>query len=112
MTETLTDEDFIAYGIMPEIVGRIAVKCQARHLSDSVYMDIVKGPNSRVAQLSEVLRSYGVAVADVISAQSLSELISASRANHTGVRWVSAQVESRLLEAIYDRGVYKASEIA
>jgi hypothetical protein len=52
-----------------------------------------------------VLQSYGVAVADVISAQALAELISVSKANHTGVRWVSAQVESRLLEAIFQRGV-------
>ena len=31
------------------------------------------------------------------------ELISA---NDTGVRWVSAQVESRLLEAIFNRGLH------
>lgn len=103
--EQLTDEDFIAYGILPEIVGRIAVKCQARYLTDSAYLDIVRGPHSRVGQLSSVLQSYGVAVADVISTQALAELISVSKANHTGVRWVSAQVESRLLEAIFQQGV-------
>jgi len=110
--ESLTDEDFIAYGILPEIVGRIAVKCQARYLSDSAYLDIVRGPHSRVAQLSAVLQSYGVAVADVISTQALSELIAASKANHTGVRWVSAQVESRLLEAIFEQGVRMPQDAA
>jgi ATP-dependent Clp protease ATP-binding subunit ClpX len=103
--EQLTDEDFIAYGIMPEIVGRIAVKCEAKPLSDRVYLDIVRGPNSRVAKLTQVLQSYGIAVQDVISNQALAELISSSKANCTGVRWVSAQVESRLLEAIHDGGL-------
>ncbi len=104
--EKLTDEDFIAYGIMPEIVGRIAVKCEAKPLSDSVYADIIRGPNSRVSQLAKVLASYGVAVTDVISNKALMELVAASKSNQTGVRWVSAQVESRLLEAIYEQGLF------
>lgn len=101
----LTDGDFIAYGIMPEIVGRIAVKCATQPLPDRAYLDILRGPHSRVAQLEQVLRAYGIAAADVISDQALLELVRSARSNRTGVRWVSAQVENRLLEAIYGQGV-------
>lgn len=106
--EALTDEDFIAYGILPEIVGRIAVKCASAPLPDSAYLDIIRGPHSRVAQLEQVLRSYGIPVSQVISPEELTALVRNSKSNHTGVRWVSAQVESRLLEAIHEQGLFPA----
>lgn len=105
-SEALTDEDFIAYGIMPEIVGRIAVKCASKALPDSAYLDILRGPHSRVGQLEQVLESYGISVSQVISSEELIKLVRTSKSNHTGVRWVSAQVESRLLEAIYEKGLF------
>lgn len=107
VSEALTDEDFIAYGILPEIVGRIAIKCASQPLPDSAYLDIIQGPHSRVSQLAGVLRSYGIQVGDVITPEVLQELVASSKSNHTGVRWVSAQVESRLLEAIYDQGLFQ-----
>lgn len=111
-SEELTDEDFIAYGILPELVGRIAVKCASKPLPDSAYLDIIRGPHSRVAQLEQVLRFYGINVSEVISAEELTELVRTSKCNHTGVRWVSAQVESRLLEAIYEQGIRPAQAAA
>lgn len=108
----LTDEDFIAYGIMPEIVGRIAIKCASEPLPDSAYVDIIQGPHSRVAQLSQVLRGYGIEAEDVISRQELLELVASSKSNQTGVRWVSAQVENRLLEAIYEQGLFQPEAAA
>lgn len=110
--EELTDDDFIAYGILPEIVGRIAVKCMSHPLPDSAYLDILHGPHSRVTQLTQVLGTYGIGVSDVISKEALLELVSSSKSNHTGVRWVSAQVESRLLEAIYDQGLFQPQAAA
>ena len=101
-----TDEDFISYGIMPEIVGRIAVKCVSRPLDEQAYMDIIRGSYSRVAVIEGVLRQYGIQVDDVISREELRALIQKSKTNRTGVRWVSAQVENRLLEAIREQGLF------
>jgi ATP-dependent Clp protease ATP-binding subunit ClpX len=102
----LTDEDFIAYGILPELVGRIAVKCATKPLSDEAYMDIIRGPHSRVAAIEQVLKQYGTEVADVISKEELRQMVATSKSNRTGVRWVSAQVENRLLEAIREHGLF------
>ena len=107
-----TDEDFISYGIMPEIVGRIAVKCATRPLDEAAYMNIIRGKYSRVAVIEGVLRQYGIHVADVISQEELREIIEASKANRTGVRWVSAQVENRLLEAIREQGLFPCPPLA
>lgn len=101
-----TDEDFISYGIMPEIVGRIATKCMTVPLSEQAYIDIVRGPHSRVAQIEQVLKTYGVEISDLISTEEIRKLVTASKNNKTGVRWVSAQVESRLLEAIREGGLF------
>lgn len=110
--QELTDEDFIEYGIMPEIVGRIATKCSSAPLTESVYLDILQAPHSRVTQLQKVLQTYGIAAADVLNPDQLRALVRSSQVNHTGVRWVCAQVENRLLEAIREEGLYRSRPAA
>lgn len=104
--QPFTDEDLISYGIMPEIVGRIAAKCETLPLAEDAYIDIICGPNSRVALIRNILKEYGIEVSNLISRDEIRALAAASKTNQTGVRWVSAQVEARLLEAIRDQGVF------
>lgn len=106
----LTDEDFISYGIMPEVVGRIATKCTTQALDDTAYLQILRGPHSRVAAIEQVLAQYGIQTEDVIPQEELLALIAQSKNNRTGVRWVCSQVENRLLSAIREQGLFpKAS---
>lgn len=105
-TVEFTDEDFIAYGIMPEIVGRIAAKCTTQPLDDAAYMNIIRSSHSRVAVIEQVLSQYGIQIDQVIPQEELLALIAKSKDNRTGVRWVSAQVENRLLEAIREQGLF------
>jgi len=106
----ITDEALIGYGIMPEIVGRIAMKCQTQYLSDETYMDIICSPHSRVAVLKQVLRECGVDVEQLLSKDELRALIAQSKSNRTGVRWVAAQVETRLLESIREQGLFRTPQ--
>ena len=101
----ISDEDLIRFGMMPEVVGRIAMKVNTRDLTDDDYLAIIRSPHSRVATLLQVLEDYGVASKDVLADEEIKEMIATSRTNHTGVRWVSAQVESKILEAIRSQGV-------
>lgn len=105
MKAELTDEDFVAYGIMPELVGRIAVKCSTRELPMEVAMAIIRSPHSRVSRIAKTLESRGLPVAAVMSDAELEVLIRTARKNRTGMRWVSAQVESRLLESMRTQGL-------
>lgn len=107
-----TDEDFIDYGIMPEIVGRIATKCFTVPLDERAYMDIIYSPHSRVAKIEKVLQQYGIRASDVVTPEELQKLVASSKSNKTGVRWVSAQVETRLLEAIREQGLFPAPAMA
>ena len=105
----LTDEDFIAYGIMPEIVGRIATTCATQPLDEKAYIDIIRSPYSRVSRIEQVLMHYGGQTSDVVSNEELKKMIAASRNHRTGVRWVCAQVENRLLEKIREQGLFPDS---
>ena len=102
----LTDEDLIDFGMMPEFVGRIATKCATKALDANAYLNIIRGPHSRVALIEQVLKQYGIHIQDVISDQEILELVDTSKNNRTGVRWVSAQVETRLLDAIRTQGLF------
>lgn len=105
----LENRDFIAYGVMPELMGRIAVRCEAKQLSDKTYMDIIWGPHSRVTQLSRVLAEYGADVSGKITEAEIRELIDQSKQCRTGVRWVVTQVENRILERIREKGLFPAA---
>ena len=91
---------------LPELIGRVAVKCATKPLDDEAYWDIIRGPHSRVAAIEQVLKQYGTQVTDVISHEELRQMVATSKSNRTGVRWVSAQVENRLLEAIHEHGLF------
>lgn len=103
--EDPTEEDFIRFGVMPELMGRIATRTRVHPLSRSSYVQIITGEHSRVRQLLEVLEDFGVTLDQVISPGELEELIDRSRTNFTGARWVSAQVESRILRHIRTRAL-------
>lgn len=89
-----TEEDYLDYGMMPELVGRIASKCNTRHLSDDDYVAIIKNEHSRFSKIAKVLQGYGVDISDLVSDDEIKELIKRSKENRTGVRWVSAQIEN------------------
>lgn len=103
--DTITDEDLIRYGVMPELVGRVAAKCTVAELDEQAYLQILRSPHSRVTQIEKVLSCYGAQTGDVLTEEDLRQLIAASKRNRTGVRWVSAQVEARLLAAIRENGL-------
>ena len=101
----ITDEDYIEFGIMTEIIGRISIKCEVHDLSDEDYVQIISNPHSRVATIINVLQQYGLEVQDVISSKEVVDLITHSKKNRLGVRWVSAQLENKLLSRIRECGI-------
>lgn len=96
----ITDEDLIAFGVMPEIVGRISAKCTTNKLDAQQYLSIIKSQNSKVNTLIKELKKLGINATQVVDDNKIIELAERSQANKTGVRWVSAQVESELLELL------------
>ena len=105
LNNEISDEDLISFGVMPEILGRISVKVVTNDLTDEDYLQILKNSHSRVSKLLDVLKLCGIEEAKVLSDEEILDLISRSKNNRTGFRWVSAQVENRILDVIRTIGV-------
>lgn len=103
----ITDEDLIKFGVLPELVGRIADKCTTNKLTAKQYLKIIRNENSRVNELIFVLNQLGISTRRVLSDKKIMELSEQSQVNMLGVRWVSAQVESILLELLTKADVRK-----
>lgn len=96
----IADEDLISFGVMPEIVGRISDKCTTNKLDAQQYLSIIKNQHSKVNTLIKELDKLGIDAEQVIDDKKIIEIAERSQANMTGVRWVSAQVESELLDLL------------
>ena len=110
MNNEISDEDLVKFGVLPELLGRIAVKVVTNDLTDEDYLQILKNPHGRVFKLLEVLKVCGMEVSLTFSNEEILDLISRSRNNRTGFRWVSSQVENRILEGIRTVGVILQDE--
>ena len=96
----ITDEDLIKFGVLPEIVGRISDKCTTNKLDAQQYLSIIKNQHSKVNTLIKELDKLGIDATQAINDKKIIELAERSQTNMTGVRWVSAQIESELLELL------------
>lgn len=104
-SQVRTDSDYIDFGLLPELVGRIATKCETKTLSDGDYIRIIKSPHSRVSNLLLVLNIYNKDFNSIIHDDELQEMIAISKANKTGVRWVASMVENKILSKLHKTGI-------
>ena len=81
------------------------MKCTTNQLSDDEYIKIIKNEHSRVALITQIMKTYNIDMSDIISEEEMRELIKSSKSNKTGVRWVSAQIENRMFEFLRENGV-------
>jgi ATP-dependent Clp protease ATP-binding subunit ClpX len=102
---TIQDAEYISFGVLPELIGRIAIKVTTNHLTDQQYVDIVRSPHSRLTKIIAILKEFGLPIEDGLTDEELKALIATSKANRTGVRWVSSQAESAVLAKLHAIGV-------
>lgn len=103
--KNMTDEEYIEFGVLPELVGRLAIKVTTNQLGDNDYIQIINNPHSRVSVISNTLKEFGADVDNVVNENELREMIRRSKSNKTGVRWILSQVENKLLENLWVNGV-------
>lgn len=101
----ITDEEYIESGVIPELIGRVSMKCTTNQLTDDEYIKIIHNAHSRVTMIAEIMKTYNIDMTDIISEEEMRELIKSSKSNKTGVRWVSAQIENRMFEFLRETGV-------
>lgn len=103
--KNITDEEYIEFGVLPELIGRVAIKVTTNQLTDDEYIQIIHNPHSRVSTIINILKEFGVDPSRLLNDDEMKGLIQRSRSNKTGVRWVSAQIENKMLASIRDGGI-------
>lgn len=103
----ITDEDLIDFGVVPELVGRLSDRCTTNKLTPEDYVNIIKNKHSKVTILSDKLYELGLCVDDIINDDMISKLASSSEVEKLGVRWVSTQIENKLLEILANADIRK-----
>jgi ATP-dependent Clp protease ATP-binding subunit ClpX len=98
---TPTGEDLIAYGLIPELVGRLPIVTALRELTESQLVQVMTEPrNALVRQYRELMRLDGVDLN--IDPDALQEIAREAMRRRTGARALRSIFEDLLLEAMYE----------
>lgn len=103
---TISREDFIEYGIIPELLGRISKICKTKSLSTEQYLEIVRNENSRIGIIANFLAEHGIDAWEGIDDAYILELIKKSNTNVMGVRAVISKIENIMVSKLFEHGIY------
>lgn len=97
----LLPEDLVAYGLIPEFVGRLPVVTDLRNLSEQDLIRVLTEPrNALIKQYIRIFEAEGVELA--FKPDALKEIAKKSTVQHTGARGLRSILESLLLEVMYE----------
>lgn len=94
-------EDFVKFGLIPELIGRIPVVVALEALDEDALVRILKEPkNSLVRQYEELFAMDGVTLK--IEEEALREMAREAVARKTGARGLRAIMEKTVMDAMYE----------
>lgn len=94
-------QDFVKFGLIPELIGRIPVVVSLEELDEEALVRILREPkNSLVRQYTKLFELDGVQL--TIEDEALSEMAKQSLERKTGARGLRAIMEKTVMEAMYE----------
>ena len=97
----VTPEDLVRFGLIPELIGRLAVTASLEELSLNALIDVLTKPkNALVKQYRDMFRLGGVDLS--FNEDALEEIAKRAKARGTGARGLRAVMEKSLLELMYE----------
>lgn len=101
ITAKVTPEDLMRFGLIPELIGRLAVTASLEDLSLKALVDVLTKPrNALVKQYQELFRLEGVAL--TFHDHALFEVAKRAKARGTGARGLRSVLEKTLLELMFE----------
>lgn len=91
---TLTEEDFLDYGVAAELLGRITNYIVANKLEKKDYKKIIQNPNGRIAQLKKSLGEY-VNIKQLNT--DINSIIDEAYTKNLGVRSAQLKIEQEII---------------
>lgn len=101
VTAQVIPEDLVRFGLIPELIGRLAVTATLEELSLEALVDVLTQPkNALVKQYRELFRLEGVEL--TFSEGALYEVARRAKALGTGARGLRSVLEKTLLELMFE----------
>ena len=101
VTAKVTPDDLVRFGLIPELIGRLAVTASLDELSLEALVDVLTKPkNALVKQYRELFRLEGVDLS--FNDTALFEVAKRAKARGTGARGLRSVLEKTLLELMYE----------
>ncbi len=94
-------EDLMKFGLIPELIGRLAITATLDELSIEALVDVLTKPrNALVKQFKELFALEGVELS--FSDSALEEVAKRAKSRGTGARGLRSVLEKTLLELMYE----------
>jgi ATP-dependent Clp protease ATP-binding subunit ClpX len=94
-------EDLIAFGLIPEFIGRLTVECQMDNLTEADLIRVLTEPkNALVKQYGKLLGMENVEL--IINKDALTALAKQALQRGTGARGLRSVFEKLMLDVMYD----------
>ena len=101
LTSKVSPEDLMHFGLIPELIGRLAVIATLEDLSLDALVDVLTKPrNALTKQFRELFRLEGVDLS--FNEDALVEVARRAKARGTGARGLRSVLEKNLLELMYE----------
>jgi len=101
VTAQVSPEDLMRFGLIPELIGRLAVTATLEELSVDALVDVLTKPkNALVKQYRELFRLEGVDLS--FNDDALYEVARRAKARGTGARGLRSVLEKTLLELMFE----------
>jgi ATP-dependent Clp protease ATP-binding subunit ClpX len=99
--QALEPEDLMAFGLIPEFVGRLAIECRMDGLTEAELIRVLTEPkNSLIKQYAKLLSMDGVEL--IVHKDALSALAKNAIQRGTGARGLRSVFERIMLDVMYD----------
>lgn len=99
-------EDLVAYGIIPELIGRLPLLVALQELDEDALMSILTEPkNALVKQYQHLLKLDGIEL--VFEEEALRAAVRIAKKRKTGARGLRAVLEGSLTETMFDAPSWK-----
>ncbi|MFA5867472.1 MAG: ATP-dependent Clp protease ATP-binding subunit ClpX [Actinomycetota bacterium] len=97
----LLPEDLVAFGLIPEFVGRLPVVTNLQTLSEQDLVRVLTEPkNALIKQYIKIFEAEGVELS--FKADALKQIAKKSMSQHTGARGLRSILEGLLLDVMYE----------
>lgn len=97
--------DLVEFGVLPELLGRIAVVVNTRPISEEQCLKIVRNSKSRLTVISDLLAENGIDAWKDLSDEVIIRMIKKADIGKFGFRSVLSKIETIMLQNIHECGI-------